>query len=188
MTPPEPGGLLAQAAAGEEAALAELYLSLRERVVALCRRLLRSTGEAEEAAADVLLRLGRLARDYDGSITFHGWVLRAAAHPCIDRLRRRRLEQHWLAEQRPPSHAATGSSPIATLILEEERTRLARAIERLPDPLRVALVLRYYEDLSYAEIAERMEIPKSTVGTYLFRAKAALRCCLGRASSHGGLP
>ena len=177
------GPLLSQAAAGDRAALSALYLELRPPVVALCRRFLQSTGEAEEAAAEVLLRLDRLARDYDGRIDFRQWVERAASNYCIDLLRRRTVEQRWLASG--GRDAATGTtspadSPIAALIAAEDRTRLRDAIDQLPDAPRAALVLRYYEDLSYAEIAERMNVPIATVGTHLFRAKAELRSRLRR--------
>jgi len=176
--------LLTRAAAGEERALTELYLGLRDQVLGLCRRLLRSTGEAEEAAAEVLLRLNRLARDYDGRIEFHRWVLRAASNHCIDLLRRRTVEQHWVrarALEWEATRVECINSPITLLIAEEDRAKLRAAIDKLSDPLRVALVLRYYEDLSYAEIAERMKIPIATVGTYLFRAKAELRSQLDSA-------
>ena len=141
-------------------------------MVALCRRYLRSTGEAEEAAAEVLLKLDRLARDFDGRIDFQHWVLRAAGNHCIDVLRRRALEREWVAAGTreaavaPPADRA--DSPIAALIAEEDRQRLRDAIDGLAGPARVALVLRYFEDLLYAEIAERMQVPIGTVATYSF--------------------
>jgi RNA polymerase sigma factor (sigma-70 family) len=142
-----PRPLLLEAAAGDQAALTTLYLELRPAVVALCRRYLRSTGEAEEAAAEVLVRLDRLARDFDGRIDFRHWVLRAAGHHCIDVLRRRAIERQWVDAGTRAAAAAPvdrADSPIAALIAEEDRQRLRDAIDRLTEAPRAALVLRYF--------------------------------------------
>ncbi len=179
---PESRTLVERAANGEAAASAELYIALRAPVRALCRRLLRSDGDAEEAAADVLLRIERLARDYDDSITFRGFVLRAATNHCIDRLRRRRLERRWIASVAGTVETTSPSpSPLSRLVGREHRDRVRAAIRTLPDVYRVVLVLRYYRELSYDEIAERLQMPRATVGTALFRAKALLRSRLGSA-------
>ena len=83
IVPDDVPDLLTHAAEGQEAALAELYLGLKGRVTGLCRYLLRSPDQAEDVAADVLLRLRRLARDYDGRQDFAAWVLRVAASYAV---------------------------------------------------------------------------------------------------------
>ena len=69
-------------------ALAEIYRRYVRRVFGLCRYLLDSRENAEDATSDVFLKLQRSIQSYDGSIPFPRWLLRVAGNQCIDALRR----------------------------------------------------------------------------------------------------
>jgi RNA polymerase sigma-70 factor (ECF subfamily) len=66
-------------------------------------------------------------------------------------------------------------SPLSAVIETEERARVRDAIARLPDSYRVPLVLRYYSELSYEEIARQLQLQRNHVATLIFRAKQELR-------------
>jgi RNA polymerase sigma-70 factor (ECF subfamily) len=116
---------------------------------------------------------------YDDALPFRPWLTGVAAKHCLDRLRRRRREQRLFETERdePPAIAEPGS-PLAGLLAEEGRSALAAAIAALPERQRVPLVLRYHGELSYDEIAERLDWTRQRVAVSLFRAKQNLRRAL----------
>jgi RNA polymerase sigma-70 factor (ECF subfamily) len=66
-------------------------------------------------------------------------------------------------------------SPLGVVITKEERARVRDTIARLPDNYRVPLVLRYYSELSYEEIAQQLDVERNNVAALIFRAKKELR-------------
>jgi RNA polymerase sigma-70 factor (ECF subfamily) len=84
---------LQRAGSGDKDAFAELYQRFYRRVFGLCRYLLGSAEEAEDATADVFSRLENTMRTYDRAQPFPRWLLSVANHHCLDLLRKRRLEQ-----------------------------------------------------------------------------------------------
>jgi RNA polymerase sigma-70 factor (ECF subfamily) len=66
-------------------------------------------------------------------------------------------------------------SPLGAVISKEERAKVRDAIARLPENYRVPLVLRYYSELSYEEIAQQLDVERNNVATLIFRAKQELR-------------
>jgi RNA polymerase sigma-70 factor, ECF subfamily len=172
--------LLMQAGAGDRESLGELYRRFHPRVLGLCRYLLGSPAEAEDAAADVFARLPNAMKTYDSSLPFPRWLLSVAGHHCVDQLRRRRVEQRLfeLAESEPLAATASEPSTLESLISAESQERVRQEIARLPDRYRAPLTLRYYSELSYDEIGAALRIPRSNVATLIFRAKKQLRSAL----------
>ncbi|MBW2397320.1 MAG: sigma-70 family RNA polymerase sigma factor, partial [Deltaproteobacteria bacterium] len=113
---------------------------------------------------------------------FRKWLLGIASHHCIDRLRRRQVEGRLFSAEDldPETHAGRGPSPLASALDEEARQRVSLAIDALDDRYRAPLVLRYFAELSYREIAEQLELRPEQVGVLLHRAKDRLRRQLGR--------
>jgi len=156
-------------------ALGEIYRRYVRRVSGLCRHLLGSRENAEDATSEVFLKLQRFLGTYDGSTPFPAWLLRVAGNQCIDILRRRQL----LVED-PEGKAALEApspepSPLGAVIGAEERAQVRKAISALPENYRVPLVLRYYGELSYDEIAAQLGVESGHVGALIFRAKQELR-------------
>lgn len=169
--------LLRRVQLGDSEAFGALYERFRGDVVRLCARLLADPAEAEDALSEVFLRVREALASYDTSRAFRPWLLSVAAHHCIDRLRRRALEGRLFrsADLETTGLAAEGASPLRATLGQEERRGLSRALDRLDARYRAPLVLRYYAELSYAEIAEALAIETGQVGVLLHRAKDRLR-------------
>ena len=173
----EPRDLAARAALGDREAFAELYAAHTEPVTRLCRRLLGSHEEAEDARSEVFLRAREAIASYDPRRPFRSWLFAIASHRCIDRLRRRAVEGRLfgpadLAEDTLPEDAPT---PLTSALLRERRDQLLAALDALAPRQRAPLVLRYFAELPYDEIAALLDVSPREVGVLLFRAKLRLR-------------
>ena len=187
MQGPELESVIERAQGQDAEALGEIYRLYARRVFGLCRYLLDSRESAEDVTSEVFLKLQRSIGSYDGSIPFVRWLLRVTGNQCIDILRRRKRGQQVrvdLEEEVAMVEAASPApSPLAAVMSSEQRAQVRDAIARLPENYRVPLVLRYYGDLSYDEIAQQLGLQKNYVAALLFRAKQELRRKLGHRSN-----
>jgi RNA polymerase sigma-70 factor (ECF subfamily) len=163
-------------AAGEHTALAELYDRHARPVYSLALRILRDPSEAEDVVQDVFSQAWRDAARYDaGRGVVAAWLLMLARSRAIDRIRARR------ARPDQGDGGEVASIPDATAwpdrqMLSAEQVLLVRAaLDRLPLLQRIAVELAYYEGLTHAEIAERLEQPLGTVKTRIRLALTKLR-------------
>lgn len=108
-------------------------------------------------------------------------MLRVTANWCIDWLRRRTRERRLFEPADLSGEPAdAGDSPLDELLLREREDSMRDAVRQLPPRFRVPLVLRYYCDLTYDEIAARIGLDRPQTGVLLFRAKRELRRILER--------
>jgi RNA polymerase sigma-70 factor, ECF subfamily len=178
--------VLERARSHDAEALAEIYRRYARRVFGLCRYLLDSPENAEDATSEVFLKLQALIEKYDGSIAFPAWLLRVAGNQCIDALRRGKRRQQVIVEVEDSAAVTEAAgpepSPLGAVISTETRAQVRDAIAQLPKNYRVPLVLRYYSELSYEEIAQQLGLEKKHVAALIFRAKQELRRKLGHRS------
>ena len=177
-------GVIDRARGHDAEALGEIHHRYVRRVFGLCRHILGSRESAEDTTSEVFLKLQRSIESYDGSTPFPRWLLRVAGNQCIDFLRRHRRERQVIVEvEDRAAIEATSSepSPLSSAIRTAEREQVQAAIARLPENYRVPLVLRFYSELSYDEIAQQLGLQKNHVATLIFRAKQELR----RKLAHG---
>jgi RNA polymerase sigma-70 factor, ECF subfamily len=155
----------------------QLYRSHYRRVFGLCRRLLGRHGHPEDAAQEVFMRAYRAFQSYDRSKPFTGWILAIAGNHCIDVVRRRAKETRLFGDEDVERLGAESEEPtaLAKLLSCERATALNAAVAALPDKHRIPLVLAYYEDASYDEIAAALGITRNHVGVLILRAKQSLR-------------
>lgn len=175
---------LIERAQGHDAeALGEIYSRYVRRVFGLCRYMLNSREGAEDATSEVFLKLQGSIERYDGSIPFARWLLRVAGNQCIDALRRRQRGLKVFVEVEDGAAvteaASSEPSPLGAVISAQERAQVRDTISRLPENYRVPLVLRYYGELSYDEIAQELSLEKNYVAALIFRAKQELRRRMG---------
>ncbi|MGC2111158.1 MAG: sigma-70 family RNA polymerase sigma factor [Candidatus Korobacteraceae bacterium] len=186
MEGPDLESVIARAQGHDAEALGEIYHLYARRVFGLCRYMLDSRESAEDATGEVFLKLQRSIETYDGSIPFPRWLLRVAGNQCIDVLRRRKRGRQVIVEGEEGvavvEAASSEPSPLGAVLSAEERAQVRDAIARLPENYRLPLVLRYYGELSYDEIAQQLGLQRNYVAALLFRAKQELRRRLGHGS------
>lgn len=168
--------LVGQILAGDQDAFAVLVESHQRAVYNLAYRLLGNAQEAEDAAQEAFLRAYQHLERYDRERPFKTWLLSIASNYCIDRLRRRRLMWLSIDEPLPPHPALTsGEQEPEDAAVSGERDAVVQAmLEVLPPEYRAAVILRYWYDLSYAEIAELLDTTESAIKSRLFRARQTL--------------
>jgi RNA polymerase sigma-70 factor (ECF subfamily) len=163
---------LEQARRGDQAAFGRLVEAYQRPVYNLTYRMLGDPAEAEDAAQETFVRMYTKLHTYEPGRKPVSWVLAIASHYCIDRLRRRRVT--WLSLDEDPAAMALPSrrpGPEEAALRQEGRTEVQAAVMRLAPGYRVPLILRYWYDLSYEEIAETMGISAPAVKSRLHRAR-----------------
>ena len=170
---------------GDAGAFGELYHQFYPRVLGLCRHLLGSREAAEDATGEVFIRVQRAMKTFDSALPFPRWLLSIASHHCIDQLRRRRVEHRLFDPTEVETHdpASLSASPLQDLVAAERRDAVRSAVEALPERYRMPLVLRYYSEMSYEQIAGTLGLNRNHVATLIFRAKQELRRGLERQAS-----
>ena len=176
---------IARARRGDADAWGEIYKAHAAAIFRFCRRALPTREDAEDATTEIFIKVREKLSQYDSQRPFTAWLYKVAANHCWDLLRRRRIRQDLETgdiENLPLEHP----DPTQIDRLVEERTGrdVRAALDRLPARARMALVLRYYSDLSYDEIAEALGLRRAFVGVVLLRARHQLR----EALEAGGLP
>jgi RNA polymerase sigma-70 factor (ECF subfamily) len=153
----------------------------------LARRLVRDEHDAEDAVQDALLRALRYFRTFGGG-DGRAWFLRIVRNTCYGWYRKGLQASMRPFDEERHSGALPQSDPEALLIKTDDASSIARAMNRLPDPLHQLLVLRELEGLSYRELADVVGIPVGTVMSRLSRARAALRGVLDTEFAQPGMP
>jgi RNA polymerase sigma-70 factor (ECF subfamily) len=161
---------------GDQDAFTDLVLDYERVVYNLTYRMLGNSVEADDAAQETFLRAYRNLDRYDMQRPFRTWVLSIASHYCIDVIRKRRLSWLSLDDLLPGQMmAAIEHRSVEDLALDGERERTIQQLLKLLKPdERAIIVLRYWNDLSYEEIAEMLGTNVGVVKSRLFRARQAM--------------
>jgi len=165
--------------------LSTIYTAHYRHVLQVCRRFFRQPEDAEDAAAEVFLKLHRVLETRDEALPFRPWVSKVAGRHCIDMLRQRKREKCSCVDGADLSEVPDYStpSPLSQVLRKEERFEVREQLIRLPEKYKVPLVLRYYKQMSYSEIARALKRQLPTVRVMIFRAKEQLRRNLRRDQS-----
>ncbi len=181
-TEPEELQWIAAARRGDRNAFNRLVQAYQLPVYNLSYRMLGNAQEAEDAAQETFLRAYKRLSTYQPDKKFSNWILSIASHYCIDLLRRRRFQ--WLSVEDDPVMAVLASDdeqPDDTALRHERAEEVRILLERLEPSYRAPLVLRYWHDMSYDEIAQATGLTESTIKTRLFRARNMLASALREA-------
>jgi RNA polymerase sigma-70 factor (ECF subfamily) len=171
-------GWVDQALRGDRAAFGQLMHRYAGAVYNLAYRMLGNAEDAEDASQEIFLRAYTRLESFDRQRRFSTWLLSIGSNYCIDRLRRRRFT--WLTlEDAAYSVPSKERGPERTALEHERRAAIQQALQKLPENYRVVTVLRYWNDLSYEEIAKATGLTESTIKTRLHRARHMLAKALG---------
>ena len=160
-----------------------LYRDHYRRVFGLCRRLLGRTAQAEDATQEVFVRAYRALDRYDSHQPFAAWILSIASNHCVDLLRTRARDGQLFGDVDVEigDLESSAQAPLDTLVDAERAAEIQAAIAALPDKYRLPIVLAYYNESSYDDIAHTLGIDRNHAGVLLLRAKQMLRRSLASA-------
>ena len=182
--------LARRAAAGRLDGFEELLGRYRDRVYRICYRSAENSEDAEDWAQECFIRTYRYLHRYDPQLPFEPWLLRIVYNTCVNlaKSRSRRLTPRG----RPPvleithlgENAELGQSPdpLDRAVCAEEERQALRAVEALPPDMRMAVVLRVLEDLSFREVGEVLGVPLQTAASRVRRALDLIRKEMGEKS------
>ena len=171
--------VVARARAGDAEAWGELYRDFAPAIFRFCRRALPTREDAEDATMDIFTKLKDVLGQYDETRSFSAWLYRVSANHCWDILRRRKIRQDKETEdvdEVPLEHP--DPNQLDRLIEQRTSEEVRAALQKLGPRARMALVLRYYSDMSYDEIADALGVRRAFVGVVLLRARHELRQAL----------
>lgn len=163
--------LLRAALEGNVDAWGEIIERYKQAVFGLSLGYLRQPADAEDITHDTFIRAYENLRRYRLERRFSTWILTIAANLCKNRLRHRRY--HPVRASFPQSDSKI--EPENVIAGEDRQARVREALSRLPGIYRAPLVLRYYNELSYKEIAKILSLPQGTVKTRIHRGRLQLK-------------
>jgi RNA polymerase sigma-70 factor (ECF subfamily) len=177
--------------AGEASAFDVLVARWEDRIRGAAFRFLGSEEEARDVAQEAFLKAYRALGGFKREARFSSWLYQIATNLCRDRLRRRKtrssvsleaLEETGavMVETRPGAHER--------LLERDLAQRVRQAIHALPEEQREVVILKEYEELTFLEIAQALDVPVSTVKTRLYRGLGQLRVRLEREGIRGTAP
>ena len=174
--------LVARVQHGDKSAFDLLVIKYQHRIVKLVSRYVREHADALDVTQDAFLKAYRALPNFRGESAFFTWLYRIAINTA---------KNHLVATARRPNDVDLGSNddgerfeiedlqttletPERLLLTEEIRATVIDAIEKLPEDLRTAIMLREIDGLSYEDIAGVMACPIGTVRSRIFRAREAI--------------
>jgi RNA polymerase sigma-70 factor (ECF subfamily) len=179
------GTLVERVRGGDVAAFEPLVEKYRQRVYRLAFNVLRDEEDARDVAQEAFIKAYKALPSFRGQSAFYTWLFRIVMNVAHDKARQRGAagrafgtervtEEEWERTMPDP-----GEAPDAAAARAEQRARITRALEALPEHHRAIIMLSDLEGLSYREIADVLNIPMGTVMSRLHNARKRLRSVFG---------
>lgn len=167
---------IAEAKTGDKDAFAKLVEKYQRPVYSVCYRMLGTPTAAEDAAQEAFIRAYQALDRYDSNRSFATWILSIASNYSIDQLRKKKVivlsmdneKYGWMAPPDP------GPSPEKAALDKEKNALVQAILADLPETDRAAVILQFWHDYSYDEIAETLGLSSSAVKSRLFRARRVM--------------
>jgi RNA polymerase sigma-70 factor, ECF subfamily len=177
--------LMRLVARGDSSAFEDLIERHQALVAGTVARMLGSNSDVEDIAQQVFIRVWKSARRYVPRAKFTTWLLKITRNLVFNEMRRARRRAQVPLQSEPgaeeiPLKDETNPAPDASLLEDELKRAIEEAILQLPESQRMALILRRYEQLSYEQIAEVLDLSVPAVKSVLFRARTELRSRLSK--------
>jgi RNA polymerase sigma-70 factor (ECF subfamily) len=174
---------------GDEDGFRTLFANYQTRIINFCFRFCANYDLAEDLAQEVFLRVYRAARRYRPTARFSTWVYRIAVNVCLNENRKlkknhltRSIDSPALTDEhdsRMPEYPDENQVAADDMIVAGQRDeQIRRALRKLPEQQRAAVVLRIYDGFSYREIADQMRVREGKVKTLIFRGRQQMKQAL----------
>jgi RNA polymerase sigma-70 factor (ECF subfamily) len=166
---------------GEKAAFDHLVRKYQHKIVQLVNRYVKDPSEAQDVAQETFIKAYRAMAGFRGESAFYTWLYRIAINTAKNYLvsRSRRFYDYEVdvqdAEQVEGAvQMRSMDTPEQQLLSDEIGVAIKSAIDKLPEDMRIAIMLREFDGLSYEDIASAMDCPVGTVRSRIFRAREAI--------------
>lgn len=168
--------LVVAAQKGDRSAMEELLQKHYARIFSVCRRMLNSEEDACDAAQEAVLSIVRNLPKFSSEAAFPTWAYRIAVNACLDEISKRKRRPLLRLGRKDGERSDEQDKEAASDTAETAAARVdvQTALADLTDEFRVAVVLRDQGELSYAEIAELLDVPVGTVRSRIARGRAEL--------------
>jgi len=185
--PTDDHSLVQRARSGDERAFRTLVERYQKKVYAVALGMVKDREEAMDVVQEAFVKVHRSLDSFKADATFYTWLYRITVNVCIDVIRRRGAMRadsvefdervgHDLAEANLGAVSSQlGSNPEKSVLQRELGEKNQEALEQIPEKHRAILLLRELDGLSYEELAQALEIPKGTVMSRLFHARAKVQ-------------
>lgn len=179
--------LVCRAKDGDQKAYAELMQRYKDSIYFMALKMVNNKDDAMDLTVETFGKAFENIEKYKPDFAFSTWLFRIATNNCIDFIRKKRLNVVSLqtlseedSDDRQLQVASDNLNPEETSIKKQESEKLKNIVEQLPMRYRTLIILRYYDELSYEEIAQQLDIPLGTVKAQLFRARDLMSNIMNR--------
>ena len=179
--------LVAKAKEGDQKAYAQIMQRYKDSIYFMALKMVNNKDDAMDLTVETFAKAFENLDKYKSEYAFSTWLFRIATNNSIDFIRKKRLNVISLdtlfeeeGEDKYLQVRAEGLNPEEISIRKQESEKLKNMVEQLPLRYRTLIILRYYDELSYEEIAQQMDIPLGTVKAQLFRARDLMANILNR--------
>lgn len=162
--------LAIQSKKGDKKAFEELVKRFQKPIYTLCYRYIGNPTDAYDAAQETFIRLYKKLEFYNEDFNFKPWLYRIATNIAKDYLKK---QKPW--EELDFKLASSRGDPIANVEAKHLHSQINKALAKLPNKYRIALILRHIKQLEYQEIAEVLKLPLNTVKTHVRRGRELMR-------------
>ena len=162
-----------QAQAGSKEAFSIIVRGYDRRVYHAAYSFMRNMDDAADVAQEVFIRAYRSFGSFDAGKALYPWLYRITRNLCINRLKAKSRGNTALPDE--DILPARGLTPDAEMLRNEEAAEVRKAVSELPPHFRSIIELKHYQECSYAEMAEILDIPVGTVMSRLYNARMKLR-------------
>ena len=171
--------LVERAKKGDQSAYAELMDRYREAVYFMLLKMVKNTDDAEDLTVEAFGKAFNRLKQYSPSFAFSTWLFKIASNNCIDFIRKKRVHltsmDHAYSNSDGQSvkiDVASNTNDPEEVVIKQQKVKMMReVVSKLKPRYRDLIEKRYFQELSYEEIAEDMDIPLGTVKAQLFRAR-----------------
>ena len=164
--------LIRHAAEGDDRAFEHLFMRYNEAILHLFEQRLDNKDLANDLLQETFIKVYLHLADYSDSYTFGQWVYTIARNTLVDHLRRRAddvsIDEKFIAPM------ATTPSPEESVIINQRTAHFEASLNEIPEDYRQIIEMRFLEEYSYEEIADKLGRPLNTIKTQIRRAKAAV--------------
>ncbi|MDB5121711.1 MAG: sigma-70 family polymerase sigma factor [Sphingobacteriales bacterium] len=173
--------LVCRAKEGEQKAFAELMQRYKESIYFMSLKMVNNKDDAMDMTVETFGKAFENIEKYKPDFAFSTWLFRIATNNCIDFIRKKRLNVVSMdsmvddeGDDRPLQIRSDTLDPEEISIKKQQNEKLKDIVDKLPSRYRTLIILRYFDELSYEEIANQLDLPLGTVKAQLFRARDLL--------------